>query len=400
MELGDVDPDAPFLAVVILSTLCDAAVAGLALFVVMRRDASADSPRIGMRRLVLAAGITALAFLLRMPPLALRGVGLFGWVHLVYVDAVVLLPTIGAGLLIASRVPARARPWRRLSTPARCAAWASLALIPIGIDATFIEPFRLQVETARVPVAVTREGSEAVRIGVLTDLQTNGVTDYERSAVERLMAQKPDVVLLPGDIFQGNPLQFEETRDALRALFERLAEAPGGVFLVLGDTDGTGEHLRELLQSTPVRFLVNETAQVEIRGRRLTIGGIELRYDSGAAHGLIDHLENDAGDDDVRILLAHRPDTALGLKPKSRIDLVVAGHTHGGQIVVPGFGPPMTLSRVPRAVAAGGLHTIGGNAIYVSRGVGCERNQAPRIRFLCPPEVSLLEVGVTPTTPP
>ena len=84
------------------------------------------------------------------------------------------------------------------------------------------------------------------------------------------------------------------------------------------------------------------------------------------------------------------------LKPSSRINLVVAGHTHGGQVVVPGFGPPITLSGVPRAVAAGGLHAMNGNRIYVSRGAGCEQGQAPRIRLFCPPEVSILEVGGTP----
>jgi GH43 family beta-xylosidase len=104
---------------------------------------------------------------------------------------------------------------------------------------------------------------------------------------------------------------------------------------------------------------------------------------------VVDRLESEPGDD-IRILLSHRPDVVLGLRRDSRIDLVVAGHTHGGQIVVPGFGPPMTLSNVPRAVAAGGLHRINENAVYVSRGVGCERRQAPRVRFLCPPEVSLI----------
>jgi predicted MPP superfamily phosphohydrolase len=48
------------------------------------------------------------------------------------------------------------------------------------------------------------------------------------------------------------------------------------------------------------------------------------------------------------------------------------------------------LTHVPRAVAAGGLHVLDGNRIYVSRGVGCERGPAPRIRLFCPPEVSLL----------
>lgn len=52
----------------------------------------------------------------------------------------------------------------------------------------------------------------------------------------------------------------------------------------------------------------------------------------------------------------------------------------------------MTLSDVPRPVAAGGLHSLLENRLYVSRGVGCERGQAPRIRFFCPPEISLLQL--------
>lgn len=64
--------------------------------------------------------------------------------------------------------------------------------------------------------------------------------------------------------------------------------------------------------------------------------------------------------------------------------------THGGQVQIPLFGAPLTLSSVARDVGSGGLHELEGRRIYVSRGVGCERGAAPRIRFLCPPEVSLL----------
>ena len=60
---------------------------------------------------------------------------------------------------------------------------------------------------------------------------------------------------------------------------------------------------------------------------------------------------------------------------------------------LPLLGPHIILSQVPRAVGAGGYHVIDGRAIYVSRGVGHEGGQAPRIRFLCPPEVSLLLLG-------
>jgi predicted MPP superfamily phosphohydrolase len=59
-------------------------------------------------------------------------------------------------------------------------------------------------------------------------------------------------------------------------------------------------------------------------------------------------------------------------------------------VVIPGFGPPITLTSVPRAAAAGGLHVVNGRQLYVSRGIGLERGAAPRLRILCPPEVSLL----------
>lgn len=393
--------EVPFAYAVVGSTLVDASVAGAVLFLDAGRRGGGgeDPPVVGAGRLALAVALTVVAFVAKLLIFLDRGVGVFGCVHLVYADAVVLVPAAGAALLLASsRWGAGGRPWRRLTVPVRLAAAAALVAAPVGVYATWIEPFRLRVETARVPVPDGREGSGVVRVGVLTDLQTDGVTDYERSAVDRLLAQRPDVILLPGDVFQGTPAQLEATRPALRELLGRL-DAPGGVFLVLGDTDGAGDHLRELTRGTAVRLLVNESARVEVRGRRLTIGGVELVPAGAAARGLVERLETAGGDGDVRILLAHRPDVALRLRPHSRIDLVVAGHTHGGQVVIPGFGPPVTLTRVPRAVAAGGLHALAGNAIYVSRGVGCERGEAPRIRFFCPPEVSLLEVGARPGAP-
>jgi predicted MPP superfamily phosphohydrolase len=70
----------------------------------------------------------------------------------------------------------------------------------------------------------------------------------------------------------------------------------------------------------------------------------------------------------------------------------VAGHTHGGQVVLPGFGPLMTMSDVPRAAGRGGLHRIDGNAIYVSTGVGLERAQSPQVRLFSRPSIGVLEL--------
>ncbi len=230
-----------------------------------------------------------------------------------------------------------------------------------------------------------------VRIGVISDIQTDRVTDHERRAFDTLMAQKPDLILIPGDIFQGTKAQFEAIREELRDLLGGLS-ASGGVYCVLGDVDGPGDHLRGILDEAGILLLVDGAVTITVGNRRLTLGGIALKDLEPRARRLVDRLETADGGEYIHILVAHRPDVVLGMRPESRIDLVVAGHTHGGQIVIPGFGPPMTLSRVPRSVAAGGLHRVAGNAIYVSRGLGYERDQAPRIRFLCPPEVAIISV--------
>jgi len=383
-------PTPAFHAVVTCSTLIDACAAGLGLFAPWPGREGPGAGAIGLGRVARAAALTALAFALKIPFL---GVHAFGLIRLAYLDLVVLVPLAGLAVLVATR--------RRRVTPlARLAAWAGLGLAAVGVYATLIEPFRLRLETARVAVDPLRAGRAAVRVGVITDFQTDQVTDYERGAIGRLMAQKPDVILLPGDVFQGPDDAFDRELPALRALLGRLS-APGGVYLVPGDVDQPPDRIFRLAEGTHITPLFNELVRATVGDRRLTIGGVELDSTTRDARSVVYRLETDEGGDDIRILFAHRPDVALTLRRRSRIDLVVAGHTHGGQIVIPFFGPPMTLTNVPRRVAAGGLHAIGGNAIYVSRGVGCERGQAPRVRFLCPPEISLLtlEAGSPAPTP-
>ena len=108
-----------------------------------------------------------------------------------------------------------------------------------------------------------------------------------------------------------------------------------------------------------------------------------------------DRLGDFAG---LPIVMGHAPDYMNNVLMGNvrREMLCVAGHTHGGQINLPGFGPPITLSRVPRWLAAGGLFQRHGAWLLVSRGVGMERGKAPRIRLNCRPQlvvVTLLPRG-------
>ncbi len=374
--------DWTFHAVLAACAAMDAVIAGA----VLAARRAPISPRSIGRAALVVVGV----FLVRSAALFPLGLSPFGMIHQAYVDLVVVVPAFGLALLIGSRFRRNGRG--PLLTPsAQGLAVAALGLAAVGVEATYLGPYRLRVETATVDAPTARVGTDEVRIAVLADLQTDRVGDHERAAVDRLLALRPDIILIPGDVFQGTNAAFEAQRPALRRLLGRLS-APGGVYLVQGDVDRAAGRIARLVEGTAIRPLFNEITRVAIGDRRITLAGVELDYRSADARATVHALETATEQSDLRILLAHRPDVALGLTPHSRIDLVVAGHTHGGQVVVPGFGPPLTLSRVPRAVAAGGLHQIAGNAIYVSRGVGHEHGQAPRLRLFCPPEISLLTV--------
>jgi predicted MPP superfamily phosphohydrolase len=226
-------------------------------------------------------------------------------------------------------------------------------------------------------------------VAIAADIQTDRITDYERDAISQVLDLEPDLILLPGDFFQGSPAEFERELPAYKALLRRL-HAPGGVFAVRGNVDGHGQRLRRLLADTGIQFLENETATVRINGSIVAIGGMGYPHDTPAAARLLSALDRAAQNADVSILLAHSPDAALYVPPHARIDLVVAGHTHGGQVQIPGIGPLMTGCRSSRKTSAGGLSTVNGIPVYVSRGVGHERSQAPRLRLFCPPDISLL----------
>jgi hypothetical protein len=93
--------------------------------------------------------------------------------------------------------------------------------------------------------------------------------------------------------------------------------------------------------------------------------------------------------DQFHIIVGHCPNFALG---DVKADLLVAGHCHGGQVRLPGIGPLLTLSRVPRSWAAGVTRLADGKTLIVSRGVGMERGAAPRLRFLCRPELVFIDI--------
>ena len=368
-----------FVLGLISSTLLDGYLAHRVLF---RRSEGADPAPLGLARVVRAFMLLVVVLPFKAMPLLVIGVGLFGLMSVIWYDLVLVLP------YCALRALWQSRRGGAVTVPVKALAILSLSAMPLLFYMRWIEPYDLRLETVEMELPAERSVGPPLRISVLADLQTDQVGEYEQEAVDRLLACNPDIILVPGDLFHGKTDLFEEKLESLRQLLSRL-KAPGGVYFTQGDVDP--RHRVELmLEGTGIIELENEIVRLEVRGRAVTLGGVDREYASAEAREVIRRLQDEPGEDDIRILVAHRPDVVQLLPDNCRIDLTVSGHTHGGQVVIPGFGPPMTLSDLPRKVAAGGLHELNGNRLYVSRGVGQERGQAPRIRLLAPPEISLL----------
>jgi len=357
------------------STAVDAALVCGALLLALRQA------RTGWRW-VAALGLVLVALALKGVALVATGLDIpFGVMHVLWLDLIVVAPLAA---LLALRTWPSARP------ALRAAVVLALLLAPVGAYASLIEPDRLVTERARVPLADDRTGRAPLKIAVIADLQFEQLGSHEREAIEHVLAERPDLILLAGDYHQGSRLSFERQLPDVHRLLSKL-HAPGGVFAVQGDCESIGK-AEEVFAGTGIRLLVDETARVRVRDRTVSIAGIELRYWLPRARAAMRRLEEAPGREDVRLLLSHRPDPVLRAAAHSRIDLFVAGHTHGGQLQLPFVGPLSTATHVSRAVAAGGLHEVDGNRLYVSRGIGVERGQAPRLRLGAPPEVSILEL--------
>ncbi len=319
---------------------------------------------------VLANGVTSLLAIV-----VYRG-SIFTVIHVTYLWVTLSIPLAACLIYIAEKHRSRLL----LVFTVLC-----MALAPIGVYATHIEPFWLRVDEQELVVATIEN---PFTIGVLADLQTTDIGDYELEAIEKLLARDPDVVLIPGDLYQMAPNRFYERISEFRDAIKRIADEVPLVLLVSGNTD-TVFGLRAITAGTNARVLDNESHIADIGGNTVEIAGITLFGHQHQAEAMLDSL--DSSDADMTILLAHKPDE-IGRIQERPVDLLVAGHTHGGQVAIPFFGPLVTASSVPRHVGAGGLNELYGTPIYVSTGVGRERGSAPQVRFGARPSIGVITI--------
>lgn len=308
----------------------------------------------------------------------------FAGIHVAYAMLTWSVPIVGAVALVCV-------VWRRRYLAFKRSLAVSLVLMlpaSFGIYATNVEPNRIVVDHFRDSLNTGRVGGD-FRLVVLSDIQAEHVGDHEKRSARIAGEQNGDLILYAGDLISGEDDPLPRQTGAFVDLVKDMKSGYGS-FFVAGDHD-LARPLEEIVTVGGGMFLSNEVRTVDVRGVHVGVLGLENASNSSEAIAAMKSFAA-RSDLDYKIVLAHHPDVAL-FAP-SGIDLMVGGHTHGGQVQLPFFGPVMTLSAIPRRQAAGGLFDYpGGNKLFVTRGIGVEHGEAPVVRFMDPPEVAVVSVS-------
>ena len=260
-----------------------------------------------------------------------------------------------------------------------------------GLYVRVVEPHWLTIGQQTVKLGLPRDGPP-LKILHLSDLHASPVVSlgFIGEAVRMGLELQPDLICLTGDFITRGYEGFNGYAEVLKPL---AASAP--TFACLGNHDGgiwasrrrgypDTSRVREVLAKAGMTLLHNDAVEVRVRGRNLTLVGLGDAW-AGELQPLLAFDPLPPITADATIVLSHNPDSREQLKPYPW-DLLLCGHTHGGQVKLPFLGALILPIRDRRF--AEGLHRWHDRWIHVTRGVG----NLHGIRFNCPPELSLLTV--------
>ncbi|MGH9254494.1 MAG: metallophosphoesterase [Vicinamibacterales bacterium] len=236
------------------------------------------------------------------------------------------------------------------------------------------ERHRIGLTKVVLPVSGLPSALDGLRVGFLTDIHHSRTVpaDDVAFAVRLALAQKPDLIVLGGDyVTFGDRAFVGPVAELLASL-----HAPHGVFAILGNHDDDRD-MPAALAAQHIEVLKDARTRIALRGERLELAGV--RFWTRKVEDVARVLRKTT---DTVLLLAHDP---RRLTEAAALDVpaVLSGHTHGGQVVIPGVGA-MARRRFP---VLAGLGSRDNTSIFVSRGVGTV--YVP-VRINCPPEVALV----------
>lgn len=265
------------------------------------------------------------------------------------------------------------------SQPPRPLRTLALSLSEVA-RAAFAEPFMLTIERRPIYLRRLPKSMEGLRIVHLSDLHLGPLTSEAQlvRAIETANSLNPDIVALTGDYISHERQYAAPCAEIVGRLRSRY-----GVYAVLGNHDHWTDAalITDLFRAEGIKVLINEGMRFEKDGDAFWLAGV-----NDTMVGLEDISLAMAGssENEMKLLLAHNP-IILRRAARAGIDLVLSGHTHGGQVALRA---DRSGGRSRRRVL-NGLGRHGNTQIYVTRGLG---TVILPIRYGCPPEVSLLEL--------
>jgi predicted MPP superfamily phosphohydrolase len=254
----------------------------------------------------------------------------------------------------------------------------------IGFYPIFIERYIVLVNRYRIPVPHLPEAFAGFIIVHLTDLHYGALVPLSliRSVVQRANRLSGDTIVCTGDYIheRNSTVQIDQVWPVLYDL-----RAKQGVYSSLGNHDHWGNTDRS------VHWLERSGQSVRHRARSIERGGEQIWIAGGGDlwedHRSFDVILRDVPEGDCRIVLAHNPDSA-DTDFSARIDLMLSGHTHGGQVRLPCVGAPVLPVKNKR-YSSGLMRSDRGMRLFISRGIGWA---VYPVRFNCYPEIAVLEL--------
>jgi len=247
--------------------------------------------------------------------------------------------------------------------------------------AAVAEPFMLSIERQEIFLRRLPKRLDGFRIIHLSDFHYGPMVNPEhlKRAVRAANDLRADLIALTGDYISQDRAYAAPCAEVVGRL-----RARHGVYAVLGNHDHWTDAalIADLFRAEGIRVLVNEGLRVDLRSETFWLAGVD-----DTMVGLEDLPLAMAGssDDEFKLLLAHNP-IILRRAARANVDLVLSGHTHGGQVT---WRSEKSSSGRPRRRLLRGLGRRGNTQIYVTRGLGMV---VVPIRYGCPPEISVLEL--------
>jgi uncharacterized protein len=271
---------------------------------------------------------------------------------------------------------------------------AGLALAGGSVSyAVGVEPRWLAVSRIQVPALTTQKKDVSIRVLHLSDfhLSSEVPLKFIADSIELGIAEKPDLIALTGDFFTGGTREMDGYAETLRRLsqcaptYACLGNHDGGTWSRRRGGLGMIDAVLSLLEASDITSLVNQSSTATVRGQTVRLIGFGDLW-SGMCQPRVAFATAGPRNDALHVVLNHNPDAKESLR-RHDWDLMLCGHTHGGQIRLPVVGTPFAPVRDKRYVH--GLHLWEDRWLHITSGVG----NLHGVRFNCRPEISLVTIG-------